>query len=194
MVQSTCMALHHNWIQVLCRVPEALGKGLIALGKAFAECGTRQRTHGKKLIGKDLFAECLLSGTRKRKATVTAPAPLTVALPSANPAGTRQRFFIFFKKNFFAECQPFRHSAKLFYFFKKFLCRVPTIQTLGKVFLFFLKKFFAECQPSGTRQTFFIFFKKISLPSVNPEGTRQRFFIFFKFLCRVPYGWHSEKF
>ena len=25
--------IHHNWIQVLCRVPEALGKGQIALGK-----------------------------------------------------------------------------------------------------------------------------------------------------------------
>ena len=79
----------HYWIQTL-------GKGQIALDKAFVECGTRQRTHGKKLIGKTLFAECLLSGTRQRKATVTAPAPLTVALPSANPAGTQQRFFIFF--------------------------------------------------------------------------------------------------
>ena len=86
----------HYWIQVLCRVPEALGKGQIPLGKAFAECGTRQRTHGKKLIGKALFAECLLSGTRQRKATVTTPALLTVALPSANPVGTRQRFFYFF--------------------------------------------------------------------------------------------------
>ena len=38
----------------------------IALGKAFAECGTRQRTYGKKLIGKYLFAECLLSSTRQR--------------------------------------------------------------------------------------------------------------------------------
>ena len=78
---------HHYWIQV---VPEALGKGQIALGKAFVEYGTRQRTHNKKLIGKALFAECLLSGTRQRKATVTTPAPLTVDLPSANSAGTRQ--------------------------------------------------------------------------------------------------------
>ena len=85
----------HYWIQVLCRVPEALGKGQIALGKAFAECGTRQRTHGKNLIGKALFAESP-GGTRQRKATVTTPAPLTVSLPSANPTGTRQRFFIFF--------------------------------------------------------------------------------------------------
>ena len=128
------MVLHY-WIQVLCRVPEALGKGQIALGKVFAECGTRQRTHGKKLIVKDLFAECLLSGTRQRKATVTTPAPLTVVLPSANPAGTRQRFFIFIL-NFFAECQPFGHSAKSF----------------------FLQNLFAECQPLGTRQRFLFYF------------------------------------
>ena len=56
----------HYWIQVLCRVAEALGKAQIALGEAFAECGTRQRTHDKKLIGKALFIECLLSGTRQR--------------------------------------------------------------------------------------------------------------------------------
>ena len=29
------------------------------------------------------------------------------------------------------------HSAKSFNFFEKFLCRVPTLQALGKVFLFF---------------------------------------------------------
>ena len=62
----------HYWIQVLCRVPEALGKGYIALGKGFAECP---------------------GGTQQREATVTAPVPLTVTLPSVNPAGTRQRFF-----------------------------------------------------------------------------------------------------
>jgi len=120
-------------------VPEALGKGQIAFGKAFAECGTRQSTHGKKLIGKALFAECILLGTRQRKATVTAPVPLAVTLPSANPAGTRQRFFIFFK------------------FF--FLCRVPTLQALGKNFYFFKKKFFTERQPGRhSAKSFYFFF------------------------------------
>ena len=38
---------------------------------------------------------------------VTAPVPLTAALPSANPAGTRQRFFNFFFENFFAECHGY---------------------------------------------------------------------------------------
>jgi len=39
------------------------------------------------------------------------------SLPSANPEGTRQRAFIFF--------------------FENFLCRVPSLQALGKDFLFF---------------------------------------------------------
>jgi len=46
-------------------VPGALGKAQFALGKGFAECCTRQRALGKKRVGKDVFAECLLSGTRQ---------------------------------------------------------------------------------------------------------------------------------
>ena len=37
----------------------------VTLGKAFAECYTRQRALSKQFIGKDLFAECTLSGTRQ---------------------------------------------------------------------------------------------------------------------------------
>ena len=55
----------HYRIQAICRVPNALGKGYFALGKAFAECSTRQRASGKKPVGKEFFAECLLSGTRQ---------------------------------------------------------------------------------------------------------------------------------
>jgi len=44
----------------------ALGKGLNTLGQAFAECHTRQRAHDKNLVGKGVFAECFLSGTRQR--------------------------------------------------------------------------------------------------------------------------------
>jgi hypothetical protein len=43
---------HHYRNRVLCRVSKTLGKGYFTLGKAFAECNTRQRT-----LGKD-FAEC----------------------------------------------------------------------------------------------------------------------------------------
>jgi hypothetical protein len=46
-------------------VPEELGKALKTLGKAFAECNTRQRRLDKQCIGKAFFAECFLSGTRQ---------------------------------------------------------------------------------------------------------------------------------
>ena len=51
----------HYWIQALCRVPNALGKGYFALGKAFAEGSTQQRASDKKSVGKEFFAERLLS-------------------------------------------------------------------------------------------------------------------------------------
>jgi hypothetical protein len=38
-------------------VSKTLGKGYFTLGKAFAECNTRQRTLGKYFIGKGFFAE-----------------------------------------------------------------------------------------------------------------------------------------
>jgi hypothetical protein len=58
----------HYWNQPLCRVSRALGKALNTLGKGFAECHTWQRAHDKKTIGKAVFAECLLSGTRQHSA------------------------------------------------------------------------------------------------------------------------------
>jgi hypothetical protein len=66
------MHIHYR-NQSLHRVPEALGKALKTLGKAFAECYTRQRRLDKQCIGKAFFAECFFSGTRQRKAAVTAP-------------------------------------------------------------------------------------------------------------------------
>jgi hypothetical protein len=44
-------------------VPEALGKGHKALGKAFAECHSRHTSHGKILVDKEDFAEWFISGT-----------------------------------------------------------------------------------------------------------------------------------
>jgi hypothetical protein len=63
----------HYRNQLLCRVSKTHGKGYSTLGKAFAECNTRQRTLGELYIGNSLFAEYYLSGTRQRKVTVTAP-------------------------------------------------------------------------------------------------------------------------
>jgi hypothetical protein len=56
----------------LCRVPEALGKALKTLGKRFAECWSRQRGLDTQCIGKAVFAEYFFSGTRQRKAAITA--------------------------------------------------------------------------------------------------------------------------
>ena len=58
-VQTECSRYSRR---VLCR---ALGKEGFALGKAFAECCTRQRAVGISLHGKGFFAECFLSGTRQ---------------------------------------------------------------------------------------------------------------------------------
>ena len=149
------MPCRHYWIQVLCRVPEALGKGQIALGKAFAECDTRQRTHGKKLIGKALFVECLLSGTRQRLCRV----------PRRHSAKKSNRHGAGPVDGHFAECQPGRHSAKIFYFF--FKISLPS------------------ANPSGTRQRVFIFFYKISLPSANLQALGKDFLSFI-FLISLP--------
>jgi hypothetical protein len=52
-------------------VSKTLGKGYFTLGKAFAECNTRQRTLGKYFIGKGFFAECFFSDTRQRLCRVS---------------------------------------------------------------------------------------------------------------------------
>ena len=118
------------WIRVPCRVPDALGKGPIALDKVFAECGTRQRTLGKKLVGKDLFAEYLLSDTRQR----------LCRMPRGHSAKKSDHHGASPVDGGFAECQPCRHSVKIFYIFlKKILCRVPIDRRSAKTF-YFLKK------------------------------------------------------
>jgi hypothetical protein len=67
LLASNCLGHYQN--RRLCRVPEALGKALKTLGKPFAEC---QRGLGIQCIGKAVFAEYFFSGTRQRKAAVTA--------------------------------------------------------------------------------------------------------------------------
>ena len=94
-------------------MPNALGKGYFALGKAFAEGSTRQRASGKKSVGKEFFAECLLSGTRQRKVTVTAPVPLAHALPSAMSEALGKDFFIFLIISL-PSALPGRRSANIF--------------------------------------------------------------------------------
>jgi len=57
----------HYCIQGLCREPQTLGKGSLALGKAFAESSSRQRPIGTSFIAKEAFAESYSSGSRQRK-------------------------------------------------------------------------------------------------------------------------------
>ena len=116
----------------------------------------------------------------------------------------------------FAECQPCRHSANIFFlkkislpsanpegtrqrafiFFEKFLCWVPTLQALGKEFLFFLKKILCRVPTHKALGKDFLFFlKKIlcRVPSIRPSA-KMFYYYFLKILCRVPFGRHSAKF
>jgi hypothetical protein len=82
-------------------VSQTHGKGSFTLGKAFAECNTRQRTLGERYIGSGLFAEYFLSGTRQRICRVpfdTRQRKVTVTTPSDGDGS-------------FAECLLW-HSAK----------------------------------------------------------------------------------
>ena len=92
---SCTMLTTHYWRRALCRVPVALGKGSFALGKAFAECNTRQRASVESPSGKGYFAECQISGTRQRfDAVGRRPTPsifLKKLFAECHSSGTRQR-------------------------------------------------------------------------------------------------------
>ena len=114
-------------LQSLCRVPtlQALGKDFFNFFKKNSLSSVFYRALGKG------FAESP-GGTRQRKATVTAPAPLTVALPSANHAGTHQ-IFLFFLKKILCRVPSIRPSATMFYFFSKNSLLSAPWPALGKV-------------------------------------------------------------
>ena len=117
--------LPHYRRQLLCRVPQALGKGQYTLGKYFASKGRSVNSLSAKTslpsalyraLGKG-FAECQ-SDTRQRKVAVTASATVTMALlsvkvkhsakvaalPSAIDLDTRQRWPL-------CRVPPARHST-----------------------------------------------------------------------------------
>lgn len=73
---SELVTIWHYRKQLICRVPTALGIAQNTLDKHFAECHPRHSPHGKKIDGKEAFAEYLLSGTRQRSCQVP-------SLPSA---------------------------------------------------------------------------------------------------------------
>ena len=147
----------------------APGKGYFALGKAFAGCSTRQRASGKKLVGKDFFAGCFLSGTRQRlyrvqtrhrqrKVVVTAPAPSSLALPGAMSEAPGKDFFNFFFKFSLPGAVPGGTRQRFFYFI--FIISLPGVA------------------PRGHPAKSFLFFFVISLPGARSWGTRQRIFFF----------------
>jgi hypothetical protein len=130
-------------------VSETHGKDYFTLGKAFAECNTRQRTLGELYIGNSLFAEYFLSGTRQRLCRV--------------PSGTRQRKVTVTAPSdgdvSFAECLLW-HSAK-----RPILPSVRPSAKTGPV-----SPTASPCAKSSSRHSA----KEASLPSVWWTGTRQR--------------------
>ena len=159
----------HHWIQALCRVPNAPGKGYFALGKAFAGCSTRQRASVKKLVGKDFFAGCFLSGTRQRLCRVQTrhPAkksgrylrhPLLCRVPcQRHPA----KIFLIFFQIFFAGCRAGEAPGKDVFIF--FIISLPGVSPRGhpaKSFFIFFRNFFAGCQVMGHPAKIF-FLKKL---------------------------------
>jgi hypothetical protein len=70
--------MDHYRVQTLCRV---------------AECNTQQRALGSDFVGKDVFAECLLSGTR-----------CFAECPGRHSAKERSRDGVWGRDGVFAEC------------------------------------------------------------------------------------------
>jgi len=93
-----------------CREPGALGKGLQALDKVFAESlprGSRQRALGKEALGKKFFAESHVEDSRQRLCR----GPETLSAKSTAPSRNVNADVIF------AESRAGRLSAKTFYFY-----------------------------------------------------------------------------
>lgn len=84
----------HYQNRALCVVSATLGNGHKTLGKAFAECDTRQRSLSYGRTGKAYFAECQNRVLGKKKRTYDAEtgpvAPHVHTLPSADNNDIRQ--------------------------------------------------------------------------------------------------------
>jgi hypothetical protein len=104
----------HYCIHGLCREPQTLGKGSLALGKTFAESSSRQRPIGTSFIGKEVFVESYSSGSRQRVCREPQPAlgkkisrygvgGLTATLPRAARRALSKEINFVFLKIVFAE-------------------------------------------------------------------------------------------
>ena len=116
---------------------------------------TRQSASGKKSVGKEFLAECLLSGTRQslcrvqsrhsaKKSPRHGTGSVSTCFAECHVRGARQRFFNFFFKISLPSALPGRHLAKIFFiFFNNFFAECPAL-ALGKagnsIFLFYIHK------------------------------------------------------
>ena len=154
-LRSFACIFYHYWRRMLCRGPEALGKG-------FAESCPQQRSLGEFLDGEGVFAESPLSGTRQslcrgpgspsaKKRRRQMPALLAVSLPRVDP---RQR------NGFFLICLPRADPRQInFFIFFKNLCRGPPPWPSAKKFSGFFKNSLPRAGPRQSREIiYFIFF------------------------------------
>ena len=144
--------------------------------RCFVEClmhsakailgSTRQRASGKKSVGKEFFADRLLSGTRRvqsrhsaKKSPRHGTGSVSTCFAECHVRGARQRFFNFFFQNFFAEC--------------------PTGEALGKDFFLIIS--LPRALLGRRSANIFYFFFVISLPSarVRALGKEANFFWFY---------------
>ena len=88
------------------------------------------------------------------------------------------------------EKRPSRHRPRL-----RSLCRVPTLQALGKDFLFFLKKnsLPSALYPTLGNDVLFFFLKILCRVPPGRRSAKCEYFLK-KILCRVPSDRHSAKF
>jgi hypothetical protein len=200
-----CIKIHYRK-RALCR--EALGKAPKTLGKGFTECRTRQRRLGKQYIGKDLFAEYFLSGTRQRSLP-SAREHSAKKFAECQGALGKEKWLLRRRGNgddFFAECQgrplpsvfqealgkeyifaecPLGHSAKSPPGRVPMSGSLPSARdiTLGKVSKPVPRCWlFAECYDTDTRQN-------ASLPSVT-LGKVTSIYLFYLFFVFHP---HKQK-
>jgi len=142
-------------------------KPQIHSAKALASAALGNGHSGKKMASKAAFAESHLSGTRQSFCRV----------PRQHSAKKTSRHGVGNGDGGFAECQPGRHSAKFFIFFKFFAERRPGWHS-AKFFIFIFFNFFAERRTGGSRQSFLFFFEKKFFAECRMGGTQQSFLFF----------------
>jgi hypothetical protein len=177
LLASNCLGHYQN--RRLCRVPEALGKALKTLGKPFAEC---QRGLDIQCIGKAVFAEYFFSGTRQRKAAVTATGDgdgVFAECPrrhSANKLTLSSVGLTALDKESTRGVPPVRYFVECLLWHSTKRGSLPSARatTLGKEPISVPTSwFFAECYGSDTRQS-----TSLSSVTLGKVTSRHLFYLF----------------